>query len=659
MLHLKLKGQLLSGFSVVAAITLVVGLIGWRGVSAINANLNDLSGVRIPAQASLLDLASQGESLRVAQRTLLIPGLDQGTRDRQYANVKAAREVVAKDMAAFEALSKTPAESAQWSDFLVSWKDWAAENDGFFSLSREMEGLGVLNPQDLRYKLELFRGDHYRLANGLGELMLTGKEFQGGEDPATCNFGKWIASESRNINNPSIRAAVDQVIPEHQKFHAGVKKIKDLVRQGARAEAQRVYEQEILSPVEHTFAALRVLREEAAKSEEKYAGMFQRAMVSTLEKQRVALGQMKKLLKLNEAATAQKVQDSADTASTATLTSIAGMLLGAALAGLLGFFIARSIVGPLNQGMAFADTMAQGDLTARLEVHRKDEIGILADALRTMSSRLSDVVSDVLNSTQGVTAGSEELSASAQSLSQGATEQAASLEEISASMEEMASNIRQSADNAQQTEKIAIQTAQDAQEGGGAVEATVAAMKQIAEKITIIEEIARQTNLLALNAAIEAARAGEHGKGFAVVAAEVRKLAERSGTAAGEIGQLSSRSVAVAEKAGEMLNRIVPDIQRTADLVQEISASCAEQNAGSEQVTKALQQLDQVVQQNASASEEMASTAEELSARAEHLQQAMGYFRVKGNGFGARQAALPSARKGAGNGAPEDGFERF
>jgi methyl-accepting chemotaxis protein len=216
-------------------------------------------------------------------------------------------------------------------------------------------------------------------------------------------------------------------------------------------------------------------------------------------------------------------------------------------------------------------------------------------------------------------------------------------------MEQMAANIRQNADNALQTEKIAIKSAQDAQEGGKAVAETVGAMKQIAEKINIIEEIARQTNLLALNAAIEAARAGEHGKGFAVVAAEVRKLAERSQNAAGEIGELSGRSVDIAEKAGEMLARMVPDIQRTAELVQEIAAASKEQDTGAEQVNQAIQQLDQVIQQNASASEEMASTSEELSSQAEQLQDTIGFFKVdvRSSGIVRKPAATKKNSKPA------------
>ncbi len=195
-------------------------------------------------------------------------------------------------------------------------------------------------------------------------------------------------------------------------------------------------------------------------------------------------------------------------------------------------------------------------------------------------------------------------------------------------MEEMGANIRQNADNAVSTEKIATKSAMDAQESGLAVAETVTAMREISEQIMIIEDIARQTNLLSLNATIEAARAGEHGKGFAVVAQEVRGLATRSRTAAAEINQLAGSSVAMAENAGEMLKKLVPDIQKTAELVQEISAACREQDSGAEQINQAIQQLDQVIQQNASASEEIAATSEELATQAEYLRMTIAFFKT-------------------------------
>ncbi|MHC1790155.1 HAMP domain-containing methyl-accepting chemotaxis protein [Solidesulfovibrio sp.] len=329
------------------------------------------------------------------------------------------------------------------------------------------------------------------------------------------------------------------------------------------------------------------------------------------------------------------------------------MFGGLAVALLLGIIIAilltKAITGPVIKGVTFAKAMAEGDFTRLLDIDQKDEMGVLAASLNEMVGKLREVVAEVQSASENVASGSEELSASAQSMSQGATEQAASVEEISSSMEQMSSNIKQNAENAQQTQSIAVKAAQDAREGGEAVISAVAAMKNIAEKISIIEEIARQTNLLALNAAIEAARAGEHGKGFAVVAAEVRKLAERSGSAASEISDLSASSVRVAEQAGSMLTKMVPDIQRTADLVQEIAAASQEQNSGADQINRAIQQLDQVVQQNASASEEMASTSEELSSQAEQLQSTMAFFRVDGT-MTRKQAyrpvkALPAATR--------------
>jgi len=322
-------------------------------------------------------------------------------------------------------------------------------------------------------------------------------------------------------------------------------------------------------------------------------------------------------------------QENSEIADAAVNTMVVTIIIGILFSIIMGIFISRMISKALQKGVEFSKLVAGGDLTNKIEIEQKDEIGQLADSLNDMVDHLKEVVENVKSAADNVAAGSQELSANSEQMSQGATEQAAAAEEASSSMEEMTSNIKQNADNAQQTERIAQKSAEDAREGGKAVAETVSAMKEIASKISIIEEIARQTNLLALNAAIEAARAGEHGKGFAVVASEVRKLAERSQTAAAEISKLSESSVQVAEKAGEMLTKIVPDIQKTAELVQEITASSNEQNSGAEQINSAIQQLNQVIQQNASASEEMSSTSEELASQAEQLQDAIGFFKLE------------------------------
>jgi methyl-accepting chemotaxis protein len=297
----------------------------------------------------------------------------------------------------------------------------------------------------------------------------------------------------------------------------------------------------------------------------------------------------------------------------------------------------------LRSTAALADRVADGDLTVEPQpLSDRDTLGL---ALQRMVEKLRDVIAEAITSANNVSAGSQELSATAEQLSQGATEQASSTEEASASMEEMAATIKQSADNALQTEKIARQSAADAIASGTAVNDAVTAMQTIAQKIMVVQEIARQTDLLALNAAVEAARAGEHGRGFAVVASEVRKLAERSQAAAAEISTLSDTTVKTAQSAGEMLTRLVPDIQRTAELVEEITAGAREQNAGASQINTAIQQLDKVTQQNTSAAEEMSATSEELASQAEQLQNAISYFRIEASRAVAAEVSKQPAMK--------------
>ncbi|MBF0551643.1 MAG: MCP four helix bundle domain-containing protein [Deltaproteobacteria bacterium] len=378
-------------------------------------------------------------------------------------------------------------------------------------------------------------------------------------------------------------------------------------------------------------------------------------------------GSIQKLFDMKVDQAKKRSEENGNMASDAQRLCLILSVVGVILAIGLGFFIAQIISRPIKSLSAAAEKLAIGDMDVQLEANTKDEIGMLLQsfnkmlhamngitqlaqeiasgnlmvkveirsgndtlmiALDKMVKDLTEVVVNVQSVTDQVASGSGEVSSTATEMSQGATEQAASVEEVSSSMEEMSSTVSQTADNAKETAAIAIRVAKDAQEGGRSVAETAKAMKSIAEKIGIIDEISRQTNMLALNAAIEAARAGEHGKGFAVVAAEVRKLAERSQNAAKEISSLSITSVEVAEHAGKLIETIIPDIQRTSELIQEISSSSSEQAGGIQQVSKAVQQLDQVVQQNASASEEMASASEQLSAQSEQLKEIISFFRL-------------------------------
>ena len=303
---------------------------------------------------------------------------------------------------------------------------------------------------------------------------------------------------------------------------------------------------------------------------------------------------------------------------------------------LIGLIISSSIVVPIKNLVKISNCISDGDLILSEITEdekdkvtgRNDEIGDLGRSMQRIISSLTEVISTIREAGGQVAAGSSQISATSQAVSTGASEQAASTEEISATIEQMASNIKQNADNAAATSGIAEKTVQSSTKGGEAVSQTVTAMKDIAAKISIVEDIAGNTNLLALNAAIEAARAGEAGKGFAVVASEVRKLAERSQIAAAEISELSKSSVGIAEESGSLIASVIPDIQRTAELVEEISSASREQDIGAQQINKAILQMDTVTQQNASAAEELASMAEELASQAQLLQESISFFKI-------------------------------
>ncbi len=296
--------------------------------------------------------------------------------------------------------------------------------------------------------------------------------------------------------------------------------------------------------------------------------------------------------------------------------------------------VSRSITSPLAllAGQLRAMAEGSGDLTVRINLKSKDELGDTAGNMNRFLDQLQKMMLEVNSGARALASAATQVSSTSQSLSQGTSEQASSVEETTASLEQLNASITQNAENSRQMEQMAAKGAKEAGESGESVTETAVAMKSIAGKISIIEEIAYQTNLLALNAAIEAARAGEHGKGFAVVATEVRRLAERAQAAAKEINSLAAGSVAVAERSGQQISQLVPSIRKTAELVQDVFAASREQASGVQQMNRAMSQVDQVTQRNASAAEELASTAEEMASQAESLLQLMAFFKLSDEG---------------------------
>ena len=310
------------------------------------------------------------------------------------------------------------------------------------------------------------------------------------------------------------------------------------------------------------------------------------------------------------------------------LALIFAIFLGVAIFIAINSFISNNISSTLKKAVILAEEIANGNLNVSIDINQKDEVGQLANALNRMTLKLKEIVTSVIEGTNNIASASEQMSSTSQQLSQGANEQASSVEEVSSTMEEITSNIQQNTDNAQETEKISGTALVDIKIVTEKSKIAVEANKVIGTKIQIINDIAFQTNILALNAAVEAARAGEHGRGFAVVAAEVRKLAERSKVAAEEIVSIVSNSIKANEDAGTLLLNTLPKIEKTANLIQEITAASLEQSNGAEQVNSAIQQVNTVTQQNAAAAEEMASSSEEMASQAEQLSDLVGFFQI-------------------------------
>lgn len=663
MKNIRLGVKLIGSFVVVAFIGLIIGVVGIIVIGQGTDSIREIGEVRLPSVQSLLIISEAQTAVDANENALLSRAIDLKTRESKYEAFADIWRRANEAWEIYEPLPQTKQEAEVWARFVPAWEKWKKDHEQYVMISNAYDETvtdrktsdalyAKMAEQALVNNAETF-GKSEALLNkivNLYKVKTDNSQAELGRVDVLTIYSLLVISEAQTAIDSAENALLDRssnVSDREQHYQ----RIGDAWRRVETAWA--VYE-----PLEQTAQESALWREfvpawntwksdhekyielskrydgtvEAYhKGNELYQKMTEQALVVNAISFSEAEELLLKLVDINKAAAREAQTKAMSAAATGNFVAICAMIIGTLVAILLGFVITRMITGPINKAVDLSKTIAEGDLTKTIDMQQKDEVGQLADALNAMVKKLTAIVSDVQGASENVASGSEELSSTAQELSQGATEQASSVEETTSSMEQMSANIQQNADNSSQTEKIAVKAANDAEESGQAVTEAVTAMNEIANKISIIEEISRQTNLLALNAAIEAARAGEHGKGFAVVAAEVRKLAERSQTAAGEISELSTTSVDVAEKAGEMLKKLVPDIQKTAELVQEISAASNEQNAGVDQINKAIQQLDQVIQQNASATEEMASTSEELSSQAQMLQDTISYFKLDGS----------------------------
>lgn len=277
------------------------------------------------------------------------------------------------------------------------------------------------------------------------------------------------------------------------------------------------------------------------------------------------------------------------------------------------------------------EKLANGQLDFEFDdkiLKKNDEFGQMSRALTQMRLQLKDIVGEIQKISANIEMSSNQQSAAAMVISTGANEQASSTEEISATLEEISSTNHQNSENAHTTADLSKSATEGINKMGIVMNENLGSINDIVDKIQVVNDIAYQTNILALNASVEAARAGEAGRGFSVVANEVRNLAENSKSAADDIKNLSDNTLSQTKESDSFIKTLITEIEKTSQLVENISIATIEQTTGTDQINNAIQSLNQVSQQNAASAEELASSSEELSEQARNLNLAISYFKT-------------------------------
>ena len=293
-----------------------------------------------------------------------------------------------------------------------------------------------------------------------------------------------------------------------------------------------------------------------------------------------------------------------------------------------GLLLTAGIRTKLRNANSAVNAITEGDLSAEIKASGNDEVSSLLISTSQMRDKIVEVIGAMSLVIEKISENSSKLEVTADQVSDGTSQQATSVQETSASMDEMANTINENARNATETDETAKLLAENALVCSNSMKKTSEAMSDIFERIAIVGEITRKIELLALNASVEAARAGEHGKGFAVVASEVSKLAELSKDAASEIQRSSTDGKKLADETNQMLDELLPEIEKTQNLVQNISASSKEQATGAEQINGAIKTLDNVIQQNALASSNLSVSANELAQIVPDLEDLVKQFKL-------------------------------
>ncbi len=687
--------KLVGGFSIVAAITLLLGGLGYYGAVRSDSSIEELGFVRLPSVDSLQDMLVALKRIGCAEEEIVSPLATAAVRAAAHETFKTAKADADAARQVYEPLPKTPDEAEEWKRFVPAWDKWWKAHEAYVAAERAFVALNAGNPPALQRDIAMIKTAHHKLQVSILEHALNGEPLAGGDDPTTCTYGKWLAGFK--TDNPKLAEFFKSTHESHNRTHASVRQAKELVARGDKEGAMKI----ICGPFREALGQTIKRFEEAMVIVDEGNRLLD-AMCAAMEAVDAAGDSVEeslaKLIDINAKAAESAAKSAETQAKRLKLLSLIAAVVGVALALGLGVVMTRAITRPIRRASDMLKDISQGegDLTKRLAVATQDEIGELAQWFNTFVEKIQQIIARISGDAQTLAGSATELSSTAAQLASGAEEttaqsstvaaaaeematnmsgMAASTEQMSANVktvasavEEMTASITEVARNAEQAAAVADSASRLAAESGEKIGQLDAAAAEIGKVIEVIQDIAEQTNLLALNATIEAARAGDAGKGFAVVATEVKELAKQTAGATEDIrrrieaiqgstaetvrsmGEITkvigtvndvSRTIASAvEEQSITTKEIAQNVAQTASAAELVSQGVSQTASASGEITRNIAGVDTAAKQTAQGAAQTQAAGQELSRLAANLQLAVSQFKVEAGGETAKATAL-------------------
>jgi len=370
--NLSTKGKLISGFMVVAAITALVGGIGYWGSHRLAGNVNEIGVVRLPSIDSLQILKGQAQSIRGTLRTLAIPGLAAELRERQRGELTKARETYEAAWATYEPLPQTPEEAELWKQFVPAWNAWREENNKCVAMYGEFAALAILDPFELALSLEGFMKDHQKLAADVLLMIHTQEAFEGGDSHTACAFGRWL--EDFKTDNEDLRKLVQAMQEPHRRFHAAVRQIKQLVSDGKTTEAMAVYQRDMAPAAKDTFHEFDQMMAIAGKAMTIQREARDHLLGTVYKRQSEAADLLDKIVKINQDVADTEVANAQTMAATAEYLALGGTAIGVILAIAFGLFLSSSIGKVLRTLIGETKRLSDAAIGGQLQTRGNPEL---------------------------------------------------------------------------------------------------------------------------------------------------------------------------------------------------------------------------------------------------------------------------------------------